>query len=132
MVRIPTFDLNEQRLALIFLTGLCLTAGWCAWSDTRTEDLRLVPCPAKLVTDRSCPGCGMTRACVSLACGDFGAAWRYHPFAYGLVALAAFVAVSPRRLRTSWQALPSFVRAAFVFFCVIGLLARWVAQLTTL
>jgi hypothetical protein len=29
-----------------------------------------------------CPGCGMTRALLSLACGDLRAAWRFNPASF--------------------------------------------------
>lgn len=38
-----------------------------------------IPCPIKLVTGISCPGCGMTRAYVSLLRWDLEAAFSYHP-----------------------------------------------------
>lgn len=38
-----------------------------------------IPCPIKLVTGISCPGCGMTRAYVSLLRLDPRAAFSYHP-----------------------------------------------------
>lgn len=44
-------------------------------------------CPFRHLTGYSCPGCGMTRACVSLAHGDLGASFYYHPLA-GLLVLA--------------------------------------------
>ncbi len=36
-------------------------------------------CPIKFLTGVSCPGCGMTRACVCLAKGDIRSAWDFHP-----------------------------------------------------
>ena len=38
-----------------------------------------IGCPIKFLTGISCPGCGMTRACVSALCFNFGAAFSYHP-----------------------------------------------------
>lgn len=38
-----------------------------------------IPCPIKLLTGVSCPGCGMTRAYASLLRLDFSAAFAYHP-----------------------------------------------------
>lgn len=38
-----------------------------------------ITCPIKFVTGMSCPGCGMTRAWLSLLRLDLGAAWVYHP-----------------------------------------------------
>lgn len=48
---------------------------------------RTIPdlCPARF-WDRRCLGCGLTRASVQLAHGDWAAAWRTHPGAYVLLA----------------------------------------------
>ena len=45
------------------------------------------PCPIKYVLGVSCPGCGMTRAVLSLLRGDLAAAFYYHPL-WLFVALA--------------------------------------------
>ena len=37
----------------------------------------------------SLPGCGMTRAMLSILRGDFASAWRFHPFSYVLLMWAA-------------------------------------------
>ncbi len=38
-----------------------------------------IGCPIKFVSGISCPGCGMSRACLSLLSLDFSAAFHYHP-----------------------------------------------------
>ena len=38
-----------------------------------------IPCIIKYLTGVSCPGCGMTRACISALRLDFQAAFFYHP-----------------------------------------------------
>lgn len=38
-----------------------------------------ITCPIKYTTGISCPGCGMTRAWISLLRGDVGKAFYYHP-----------------------------------------------------
>ncbi len=38
-----------------------------------------ITCPIKYITGISCPGCGMTRAYLSLFCFDFGSAVDFHP-----------------------------------------------------
>lgn len=47
-----------------------------------------------------CPGCGMTRAFVALACGDFHAAWRFNPGSFAVAPILFGTAVQrlwPRR-----------------------------------
>lgn len=36
-------------------------------------------CPFKFITGIPCPACGMTRACLAVAHGDFPASFYYHP-----------------------------------------------------
>ena len=38
-----------------------------------------IGCPIKFMTGISCPGCGMSRACISLLRLDFAAAFGFHP-----------------------------------------------------
>lgn len=38
-----------------------------------------IGCPIKFVTGVSCPGCGMSRACLWLLAGDIGNAFYFHP-----------------------------------------------------
>ena len=43
-----------------------------------------IGCPIRWFTGISCPGCGMSRAFISLLRLDFAAAFRYHPMIYPL------------------------------------------------
>ena len=45
-----------------------------------------IGCPIKFLTGISCPGCGMTRAVISLMTLRFADAWYYHPLVYLLPA----------------------------------------------
>jgi hypothetical protein len=63
--------------------------------------LALVPfstCAFRIFLGIPCPGCGLTRAALAAARGDFAAALRFHPLSLALIAvtalttLAAFVA----------------------------------------
>ena len=38
-----------------------------------------ITCPIKYLTGVSCPGCGMSRACMSVLKFDFASAFYYHP-----------------------------------------------------
>ncbi len=44
-----------------------------------------ITCPIKFVIGVSCPGCGMTRACLSALRFDFADAFYYHPLWIGLI-----------------------------------------------
>ena len=39
-------------------------------------------CPMVILTGFPCPGCGLTRAVVSILCGDFAAGFKYNPAAF--------------------------------------------------
>ena len=61
-----------KLLAIILLIGFAylafvLITGW------------RIPCLFKVATGFDCPGCGITRMCVSIAKLDFVAAFRYNP-----------------------------------------------------
>ena len=52
-----------------------------------------ITCPIKYVTGISCPGCGMTRAWLSLLRGDTAQAFAYHPLFLLVLPAAAYLAV---------------------------------------
>ena len=49
-----------------------------------------IGCPIRWFTGISCPGCGMSRAFISLLRLDFAAAFRYHPMIYPLLILIPY------------------------------------------
>ena len=50
-----------------------------------------ITCPVKYLTGASCPGCGMTRACLSALRFDFASAFYYHPLWILMLPLAALL-----------------------------------------
>ena len=78
-----------------------------------------VGCPIKAVTGFPCPGCGMTRGCLSLLRLDFAGAFRWHPLCF----LAPFGALAyifkdsrgPLRIFTRT---PALVAAAVLMLAV--------------
>lgn len=50
-------------------------------------------CPFRLITGIYCPGCGMSRALISLFQRDFQNSWSYHPFLIPTLVLAVLAAV---------------------------------------
>ena len=50
-----------------------------------------ITCPVKYLTGVSCPGCGMTRACLSALRLDFASAFYYHPLWILMLPLAALL-----------------------------------------
>ncbi len=87
-------------------------------------------CTFKRILGIGCPGCGLTRCFISLAHGDWAAAWRYNPAGILLFAAAAFQLpfriFQIRRLR---RGLPEW-RSRGLDWClwliVFALLVQWV------
>ena len=85
----------QKRRILILLAGLAVVqialtaAGWGAWK-----------CPIYSVSGVPCPGCGLSRAMLLLASGQWSAAIQMHAFAPVLLAAVIGFAVAgilPRR-----------------------------------
>ncbi len=53
-------------------------------------------CPFRALTGLPCPGCGMTRAWISLLHGDLSAAFRFHPFFWAVPVLLVFLLTAGR------------------------------------
>ncbi len=76
-------------------------------------------CPFELLTGIPCPGCGMTRAILSLISGNPSCALLYNPFSFFLLAL-----VTASSLPHRWmQRVPTRVRAVLphVYAVILGL-----------
>ena len=129
-MRVKTF--NHIHLARFFLIGLLLVGIYTAWSGILPDKMTLVPCLFHLITDISCPGCGITRACVSLAQGKFVAAWGYHPFVFFVVPLALGLSCAPTQLRGTWLKLRSPVRNSITGIGIALVLGLWIYRLTYL
>ena len=92
------------------------------------------PCPLKAALGIPCPGCGLTRATVSLLRGEFATAFRLHAFApvllAGLAALA-FAGLLPAARREAFASLAGRfgrrTKAAYVFLAL--LLLYWSVRL---
>lgn len=68
---------KKARELLVIVCGL---AAYCVIATV--ADLS---CVIKTFTGISCPGCGMTRACMAFLRLDFSAAWSYHPLVFYLI-----------------------------------------------
>lgn len=92
------------------------------------------PCPVKSALGVPCPGCGLTRATVSLLGGEFGAAFRLHAFAPVLLlglALVAVAAALPAARREAYvSALARFERRTKAAYVLLGaMLLYWSVRL---
>ncbi len=73
-------DLYTIRWAIIFIIAYFVLIGTILPST----------CPLYLLTGIPCPGCGMSRAFLSLLQLDFAGAFRMHPFVYAVAVLFLF------------------------------------------
>jgi hypothetical protein len=92
------------------------------------------PCPVKSALGIPCPGCGLTRATVSLLRGEFAAAIGLHAFAPVLLlglAAVALAAVLPAARREAFVALVArFERRTKAAYVVLGaMLLYWSVRL---
>lgn len=97
------FDIIKQRykyiLLFLLLAVFYLTFG----------------CPVKLITGISCPGCGMTRALISLIKLDFSEALYYHPLVI-LMPLMILVVIFSKRIPQK------ALKLIFTFFLILLLI----------
>ena len=120
------FVVNDVLLARAFIGGV-LVVGLGSWlMGFEVGKVSLIPCIITEVTGHDCPGCGMTRSCLSLARGDLAAAWQFNPFVFFLIPLAVLYACVPKRVQTGWQATPNSVKVALSCVAVIAVIWRWV------
>lgn len=78
-----------------------------------------ITCPIKFATGISCPGCGMTRACLSLLGGDPARALYYHPLVWLLPIILALYLLRARLPRWAVKYVPA---AVGVLFCAVYLI----------
>jgi hypothetical protein len=117
---------TNTGLARLFLLGLAGIGFYLAFSSSSGEELAIIPCPFRLATDLECPGCGMTRSCLSLVRGDFAAAWHLNPFSFLLVGLAVAVGIFSERTRSLWERMSPLSRALCFIIPLALCLGRWV------
>jgi hypothetical protein len=121
--------LNDRNLAGAFLFAVAAVGLWSLSSSTPASEVSLIPCPFHELTGEICPGCGMTRACVALAQGQFTTAWSFHPFAFVLVGLSICFAFFPVSTRRAWRRVRPTVRTACFSALVLSVLGLWVYRL---
>jgi len=82
-------------------------------------------CPAKKIFGIDCPGCGLTRACLSALRLDFRTAFEYHPlfwlFGAGLVYFIFYEQIK-KRLKISGKTEIAILIISSVLFMVVWLI----------
>ena len=123
---------NHIFLARLFLICLAAIAIYTIVLDASPEEVTLLPCLFHTVTDVPCPGCGMTRACLSISHGQFTDAWRYHPFSFIIVGFAIIVALFPTKGTNLWSGLSLKTQSIIGIFGVALCLSVWIMKLTSI
>ena len=123
--------LNHTSLSRLFLIGLGVVGLYTAASGLAPKEVSLIPCVFHLLTDLVCPGCGMTRACIALVHGQFGAAWSYHPFSFLIVGLAVPAAFFPIWLKNIWARCSSVTQNIIATGGIVLCLSIWIHKLWT-
>lgn len=93
-----------------------------------------VLCPLKALTGWPCPGCGLTRALVLCAHGDWQGAFNYHPlgavFYFTLWIALALGVFSLLRKHTAASLLELLPQRGILFACVAALVGVWLIRLS--
>jgi hypothetical protein len=89
-------------------------------------------CTFKRLAGIGCPGCGLTRCFISLAHGDFAAAWAYNPAGILLFAATAFQLpfrwLQLRRIRRGLPPVRSRTLNWCLWILMLLLLVQWVGR----
>lgn len=100
-------DIQSQWTVLIASSVVLILAFVLSVPGAAREDAVIVPilnqplpplCSSKILFDRECPGCGLTRCFISMAHGDIVRAWLFNPA--GVYFFLLVVAQLPYR---TWQ-----------------------------
>lgn len=120
---------NHVNLARLFLTGLGIIAIYTFMSEKSAGDVTLIPCLFHSVTEIPCPGCGMTRACISISQANFADAWYYHPFSFLIVGLCIAVAFFPLQTRKIWSNYTQKTRTIVLILGIVFCLSIWIVKI---
>jgi hypothetical protein len=81
-------------------------------------------CPFKVLTGIPCPGCGMTRALISMTKGDFHGALGYNPFSFFLLFMVIASVVPGKQAEKLPSITPVVMNYAFIVV-LIAVLVFW-------
>jgi hypothetical protein len=110
---------------LVTVVWVAVVVGGAFLGVWQRHDITL--CPFKRVTGVSCPGCGSTRAAMSLLHGDAAKAFAWNPMGVTVMCVFAAVAIlrvgAARRVRVELSPMQRKV----IWVCAAGLfLANWI------
>ena len=110
----PASFLNFGSLILILWFGLFLAIRSFGFSPYKVLEHIPLICPFRAISGIPCPGCGMTRAFLALAEGDFLGALRFNPLSVPLFAALVISAFNirlpiPQRAKNRFLAIVLFI-----------------------
>lgn len=82
-----------------------------------------IPCPLNRITGIPCPGCGMTRAYLSLLRLDFAAAFRFNPMFWSVPILLLLYLFDGRLFRQKW------INMSLTVGILSGFIVCWIIRL---
>jgi hypothetical protein len=119
--------LIPKKLALVF-AGILFTITILHFTGVFSVDRigGAIPlfCPFKALTGIPCPGCGMTRAMLSVTKGDFRGAFGYNPFSFFLLFMVV-VSIIPGRQAEKLPSITPIVMNYFFIVVLVALLIFW-------
>ena len=118
-----TAEIRKRLLRLIALVGGLGICGLMYAAFVSATGVG-VPCVFRVITGLECPGCGVSRMCLSLLRLDFGAAWSSNPAVMALLPLGGvvFADMAVRYVKTGSRQPDRFSNAALIFMTAVLLL----------
>ncbi|MBA4390406.1 MAG: hypothetical protein C0399_05665 [Syntrophus sp. (in: bacteria)] len=120
--------LIPRRLALTFagllLCVIVLHSAGIVSADRVGSSLPLF-CPFEALTGIPCPGCGMTRAILSMTKGDFHGAFVSNPFSFFLLFMV-IISIIPVKQMNKLPSVAPVVMNYFLIAALIAILIFWV------
>ncbi|MBI3600982.1 MAG: DUF2752 domain-containing protein [Nitrospinae bacterium] len=89
------------------------------------ENFSPVFCPVKTVFGIQCPGCGMTRAFLSLIRGEIGNAFHFNPFSFFLF-FYLLVSLTPDRFLQKLPSRAEHFAQGFLMLTIFSVVTFWV------
>ncbi|MCG9127510.1 DUF2752 domain-containing protein [Candidatus Poribacteria bacterium] len=121
--------INQKNLAKIFICGLIVVGVYSAWVGLVPDQVSLIPCLFHSLTNIPCPGCGMTRACLSITQGNFLQAYMFNPFAFLLIGIAVCVGFFSNKTKYIWGRFSNKTQNWILILCLGMCLSTWLFKI---
>ena len=84
----------KKRIIKVITVSASLVFVGCAYAFLNVNLDFSIPCIFKLITGLECPGCGVTRMCISLLKLDFKSAFQYNPVIFCMLPIGAVMFIN--------------------------------------